>query len=261
MNEKIPPTNMEQYRRRKRRAGNIRWVLVALFFMCCAACGYLFSMSPFFEVEQVVIIGNKQASPIRLNVLSNIRIGQNIFTVDTAQVERWLMIEPLVESAQVERRLPRTVRITVTERQPAAVLATGLAFIQVDKSGLVLRRMHELDNLLMPILSGVSGFPPGVTPGSRIEGKEMEVALTVLNSLPQQEFNTIKEIDVTDSQKIKLYIEGGIEVRVGGLDDIAEKFLRARGIIYDAQLKGTASNIGYIDISSTEKPVVYYLEE
>ena len=259
MNDRIPPTNIEQYRRRKRRAGNIRWLLVALFFLCCTACGYLFSMSPFFEVEQVVIIGNKQASSVRLNILSNIRIGQNIFTVDTAVVERWLMIEPLVETAQVERHLPRTISITVTERQPAAVLATGQAFVEVDKNGLVLRRMRELDNLVIPILSGVSGFPPGVSPGSRIKSAEMDVALTVLNSLPQEDFPTVKEIDVTDSQKIKLYIESGIEVRVGGLDDIAEKFLRARGIIYDAQLKGTASNIGYIDISSTEKPVVYYL--
>jgi cell division septal protein FtsQ len=119
--------------------------------------------------------------------------------------------------------------------------------------------MHELDNLDLPIVSGVTVFSPGAVPGVRIEGEDMAVALAVLNSLPLQAFPAVKEIDVTDSQKIRLYIEGGIEVRVGSASDMAEKFLLADSIIYNEQLKGAASQIGYIDISSIEKPVIYYL--
>ena len=267
MSKKAPPANLEQYRlakieqyrHRKRRAGNLRWVLVSLLFLACAAAGYGFSVSAFFAVEQVIVSGNEQISAERIRSLSGVNIGQNIFTVDEASVESWLLIEPVILAAQVERRLPRAIKITVTERQPAAVLATGQAFVQVDESGLVLRRMRELDNLILPILSGVGGFPSGIVPGSRIGGEDIGVALAVLNNLPEQALPVVKEIDVTDSQKIRIYTEGGIEVRVGGIGDIAEKFLLANGIIYNAQLNGVASKIGYIDISSTEKPVIYYL--
>jgi len=261
MREKTPPASIEQYRRRKRRAGNLRWILVALLLLVCAVCGYFFSISPFFYVEQVLVSGNELLSAERLRMLSGIEIEQNIFTVDTERVERWLSIEPLVKSAQVERQLPRTIRITVIERCPAAVLATGQAFIQVDNSGLVLRRMRELDIFTLPILSGISGFSPGITPGSVIEGEDMELALNVLNGLPKEAFSVVKEIDVTDSQKIRIYTEGGIEVRMGNINDMTEKYLLADSIIYNAQLNGAASQIGYIDISSTEKPVIYYLNQ
>jgi cell division protein FtsQ len=261
MADRREPANIEQYRRQKRRAGNLRWVLVILLLLGCAACGYLFSISPFFEVEQVMVSGNEQLEAGRLRALSGIKMGQNIFALDTALVERWLLMEPLVETALVERRLPRAVSITVTERRAAAILPTGQAFVQVDKNGLVLRRLRELEDLSLPILSGVGGFLPGIGPGSRIEGQDMEVALTVLNSLPERAFPAVKEIDVTDHQKIRLYTEGGIEVRVGGADIMAEKYLLADSIIYNAQLNGSAAQIVYIDVSSTEKPVVNYLKQ
>ena len=257
MSEITPPTDIEQYRRRKRRAGNFRWVLIAMLLLACAAGGYFFSFSPFFSVEQLIVSGNEQVDAERLRELSGIEVGQSIFTVDIAQVERWILMEPFVETAQVKRQLPRMVSIAVTERCPAAVLATGYAFVQVDSSGLVLRRLRELDNLALPILSGIADVNTGTVPGSRIEGEDMKVALTVLKTLPIQAFPAVKEIDVTDSQKIKLYTEGGIEVRVGGSGDIAEKYLLADSIIYNAQLNGTAHKIVYIDVGSTEKPVVY----
>jgi cell division protein FtsQ len=258
MNARTPPASIEQYRKRKRRAGSIRWVLIALLLLACSACGYFFSLSPFFGVEQIEVKGNELIGTERVIALSGIKARQNIFTVDTALVERWLLIDPQVKSSQVRCRLPRTVSISVTERRPVAVLATGLAFIEIDESGLVLRRLRELDELSLPILSGISGFLPGVIAGSQIEGAEIKAALTVLNSLPQEAFFTVKEIDVADTQKIRLYFEGGIEVRVGDMGDMAVKYSKAKTIIYDAQLNGNLSKIDYIDTSYTEKPVIYY---
>ena len=265
MSKRKPPANIEhyrlakieEYRLRKRRAGNFRWILMVLLLVACAAGGYSLSFSPFFAVEQIIISGNEQISSERLVALCGIEIGQNIFTVDTSLVEQWLFIEPWVRTAQVERYLPRSIKISITERNPVAVMATGYAFIQIDKSGLVLCRMRELDNLYLPIISGIEEIHSGILPGSSIEGKDIGVALTVLNNLPEQAFPAVKEIDVMDSQKIKLYTTGGIEVRVGGISDIAAKYLLADSIIYDAQLNGSISRIRYIDVSSTAKPVIY----
>ncbi|MCL2496491.1 MAG: FtsQ-type POTRA domain-containing protein, partial [Clostridiales bacterium] len=240
------------------RAGNFRWLLIATFFLACASCGYTFSRSSFFALEQVIISGNQAVSAERLRHLSDVEMGRNIFTVDVDQVRQRLLIEPFVASAQVQLRLPRTININISERQPAAVLATGHAFVQIDNTGLVLRRMRELDTVRLPILSGANDFPVGIMPGGIIEGEGIELALTILNMLPELSVQSVTEIDVTDSQKIRLYTTGGIEVRVGGPTDIAEKYVMAANIIYDAQMNGKAADIHYIDISSTEKPVINY---
>jgi len=256
-----PTTDISQYRRSKRRAGNFRWLLIAVFFLACATSGYTFSRSSFFAVRQVMISGNQTVHAERLRQLAGVDLEQNIFTVDADQVRQRLFIEPFVAAAQVQLRIPGTVNIIIVERQPAAVLATGHAFVQIDNTGLVLRRMRELDTVRLPILSGVNNFPAGIMPGSFIEGEEIQVALTVLNMLPELSVQSVTEIDVTDSQKIRLYTTGGIEVRVGGPTDIAEKYVLAANIIYDAQMSGKAADIRYIDISSTEKPVINYYRQ
>ncbi|MCL1816135.1 MAG: FtsQ-type POTRA domain-containing protein [Clostridiales bacterium] len=245
-----------QYHRHKRRAGNFKWILAILFLSICVACGYLFSISPFFGVEQIMVSGNKLVSNERLRALSGIGVNQNIFSVDTAWVEQRLTIDPMVAGAKVECALPRTVKIAITERQPVAILATGQAFVQIDENGLVLCRSGAWDNYSLPIISGVKGFHPGVIAGSRIDSQDMQVALNVLLNLPEQAFPAVREINVTDNQKIRLYTEGGIEVRVGDKADMAKKYLLADSIIYNEHLNGNLSRISYIDISSTEKPVI-----
>src|SRR5208283_4355401 len=51
---------------------------------------------------------------------SGIKLEENLLALDLGRVKRDLEMVPLVRSVSVERVLPRTLRIRVTEREPIA---------------------------------------------------------------------------------------------------------------------------------------------
>lgn len=85
----------------------------------------------------------------------------------------------------------------------------------------------------------------------------MGVALAVLSNLPATAQGVLAEINVADGQKIKLYTQSGIELRLGGPTDLAEKYVLGISLVNDAQVNGYIGNISYIDVSSTERPVIF----
>lgn len=76
-----------------------------------------------------------------------VRVGDNLLALDLARVKRDLELVSLVKCASVERILPRTLRIRVTEREPLAQINTfrprpsgGIetAVFQLDEEGYVI---------------------------------------------------------------------------------------------------------------------------
>ena len=76
--------------------------------------------NPTFAVRQVDIKTDGVISIDQLRRWSGIRPGENLFALDLSRVKRDLELVPLIQSVSVERILPRTLRIRVTERQPIA---------------------------------------------------------------------------------------------------------------------------------------------
>ncbi len=249
-------TDISQYRRQRRRSGNFRWILVILFFLACAAAGYFFSLSSFFYVDRLEVIGNEAVTEERIMQLSGVSIGQNIFSLNLEKIALTISMDPLVKEVEVERKLPSALEITISERVPIAILATSSAFIQVDDTGMVLRRERSLSDMDLPFISGVDDILPGIVPGSRIKGVQIEQALSIVSSLPPDALKIIVEVDISDMQKIKLYTNTGIELRLGNGEGLEQKYITGLGIVQDLRDKGLASDIEYIDVSS-DTPVIY----
>ena len=51
---------------------------------------------------------------------AGVKPEENLLALDLARVKRDLEMVPLVQSVSVERILPRTLRIRITEREPIA---------------------------------------------------------------------------------------------------------------------------------------------
>ncbi len=249
-------TDINEYRLRRRRAGNIRWVLVLVFLLSCSVAGYFFAVSDFFSVGKILVYGNTQVDAQRLVELSGIEQGQNIFAVDVEKTAQWLSIEPRVKSAVIKRRLPATILITVTERQPVAMLNAGRALLTVDGDGRVLDRYLVVTELSLPLVSGVETPAEGMMPGGYIDGQGMEVALEILATLPKGA-EGIGEINVANSQNICLYTVNGIEIRLGDAADFPQKYLVYSNIIRDKETMG-GSPLQYIDVRIPDSPAVKY---
>jgi cell division protein FtsQ len=79
---------------------------------------------PLFDADRVEVAGTRMLAPHEVVAASGIRIGASVWT-DPEAWEAALRRHPVIASAEVERRLPATLRIRVTEKRPAALVQAG----------------------------------------------------------------------------------------------------------------------------------------
>jgi cell division protein FtsQ len=108
-----------------------------------------------FALRQVVFTGLVHAREPSLLEASGLAQGQNLFRLDLARAARALQAQPWVASARLERRLPGTIRVAVTEHRPAALVRFGALYV-LDEQGRIFKRAEPADGLDLPIIAGLS---------------------------------------------------------------------------------------------------------
>jgi cell division protein FtsQ len=88
----------------------------------------------FFRVRRVVIDGARYAAPGELLARLQLDTTRSVWAPAEPLVRR-LRAHPLVADARVERQLPGTLRIVVTERQPVAMTVERGEFAVYDVAG------------------------------------------------------------------------------------------------------------------------------
>lgn len=84
----------------------------------------LLRRASFFGADRIEVAGTRLLAPHEVVAASGIRIGASVWT-DPAAWEASLRKHPVIASAEVERRLPATLRIRIVEKRPAAFVAAG----------------------------------------------------------------------------------------------------------------------------------------
>ncbi|MGE5048849.1 MAG: cell division protein FtsQ/DivIB [Deltaproteobacteria bacterium] len=108
-----------------------------------------------FALRQVVFTGLVHAREPALLQASGLTQGENLFRLDLARVARALQAQPWVASARLERSLPGTIRVAVTEHRPAALVRFGALYV-LDDEGRIFKRAEPDDALDLPIIAGLS---------------------------------------------------------------------------------------------------------
>lgn len=105
-----------------------------------------------FRVRQVELRGARYLAPDEVLEVSGVGEQSSVFDspdVWIAALER----HPMVASARIERRLPSTVRIVITETRPVALVRIR-TLVPVDGTGRVLPLAPEAARLDLPIMIG-----------------------------------------------------------------------------------------------------------
>lgn len=95
--------------------------------------------APAFAVDHLEVVGNARATIESLEKLAGPALGENIFGLDLGSVEKSVAAHPWVAQVEIERRLPRTLRITVREHHPVALVALGHLYY-ADERGEIVKR-------------------------------------------------------------------------------------------------------------------------
>ncbi|HFE44378.1 MAG TPA: FtsQ-type POTRA domain-containing protein, partial [Nannocystis exedens] len=191
-------------------AGGIAWGVLA-----GAAQGYAFvTTSPRFAAKNLLFAPTEHISPERIAELMGIDEGTNLLAVDTDELERKIAADHWVESVEVRRELPDTLRVAVVEHVPAAVLLAE-HFYLIDSAGRPFKQLGRGERGDLPILTGIS----------RELLDKREVWATALIKRGLEAMNTYQagparpklgEINVGETGELTLYTAvGRTELRLG----------------------------------------------
>jgi len=219
--------------KRRRWPGRVVAVVVVAIGVVAAAVSLL-------HVTTIEIVGTSALSPSDILAASGLRGGERILWMRTASVAMRVESFPSIAAADVERTLPGTIVIRVTERRAAATLGRGLA---ADAGGVVFQ---------YPPTSGVPelvGWRGGARPGALLDGGSRAV-LASLRAFPAELRRRIRRISLVGS--VTMVLDDGTELRFGQPVDLVAKARAAVAVLSVAAQRH--ERLAYIDVRAPAAP-------
>ena len=227
----MPP--VAAHRKGRHRSGGLRlrlrhsvFFLEAGFCICAAAlffyAFYHFAVnSPRYHVKHIVVYGTSAVTPAEVRQAAGITTGDNLLFLDKAAVATRVASLPYVASAEVQRELPNTLIIHLTERQAAATLLAGRRSFLIDRDGVVLKESAPGDAVIGPLITNVPGLGV-ISTGLRLEQPSVLEALKLWEAYSQAPIASevsLSEISAEGPMNLTMiWDEAPYEVRWGRSD-------------------------------------------
>ncbi|MDX1449166.1 MAG: FtsQ-type POTRA domain-containing protein, partial [Acidimicrobiia bacterium] len=119
------------------RTGIRRLLLIAALLGVVLA-GLAVLRSPIFSLERIDVSGARQTDPVAMLASADIVVGTPLIELDLELAEETLLADPRIATVSLERRWPRGLRVTVSERFAVAWVDQGSGWRQVAIDGVVL---------------------------------------------------------------------------------------------------------------------------
>ena len=242
------------------RSTRVRLVAMACLLLACTFLSlYLFwrvgvwTLDTFvyenadFAIQQIDVQTDGVIAPEQLRRWSGVKPQANLIDLDLAAVKRNLELVSVIDSVSVERVLPRTLKIRVTERDPIAQVNVAWAdaaggitvhIFQLDADGVV---MQPLDprlcvvplaqmNSQLPVITGLNSFQ--LQPGRRMELPQVQAALRLVSAFehsPMAGLVDLRRVDVSAPGVVVATTGQGSEITFG-LENLDQQLSRWRQI-------------------------------
>ncbi len=206
---------------------------------------------------------------------AGVKPEENLLALDLAQVKRDLDLIPLVQSVSVERILPHTLRIRITERVPIAQVnvprprANGgveLSVYQLDAAGWVVLPLDPRQRATppnqpedpLPVI-----YVPNANalqPGRRLTAPQVQAALQFLVAFQQSPMAGLADISRVDvsSPEVLVVTTGEGSVITFGLTDFEQQLRRWRAVFEEGAKTGNV--IATLDLAVANNIPLRWLE-
>lgn len=184
-----------------------------------------------FAIDRVDISTDGIIPPEQIRRWAAVKPGDNLLALDLARVKRDLEFVPLIESASVERLLPRQLIIKVIEREPIAkvqifqarasdgLLETSLYFL--DREGMLMPPIarsfdpqhFDAATRDLPMITGIPGAE--LRPGHKVMGQQALAGLEWIQHFRASGmlgFVDVKTIDVSSPNTVVVSTGQGADV-------------------------------------------------
>ncbi|MCE6993784.1 FtsQ-type POTRA domain-containing protein [Saccharothrix sp. S26] len=223
------PSRAQAYRRKvvRRRVGAVLVMLVVTVVVCTVW------FTPALGVREVQVRGILDLTADEVRAAAAVEPGTPLVRLDVDAVAGRVRELPRVAGVEVERVLPGTVRLTVDEREPVAVIKAPEGAHLVDVTG------KDYATVVQP--------PVGL-PELKVTPDAVAAAVAVLTQLPESLRKDVSTVTADSPSDVRLALGGGREARWGSSDDTARK-----AAVLEVLLTRKGS---VFDVSSPELPTV-----
>jgi len=133
------------------RAGLILALFIGVSLGLLAGYRWL-TTTDLFALEHIEITGNRHLEDERVCALGEVEPGDNLFALSIGEVERKLRSSPWIEQVLVRRRLPDSLQLQITEKEPAFWIKKGEAIYYAEESGRAIAPVRAEDFVSLPFL-------------------------------------------------------------------------------------------------------------
>lgn len=232
-------------RTKKRRAA-----MRALVAAGVALAVWVAFFSPLLSIKEITLSGAKRTTADDVARVVDLDSSDNLLLLKTDEVAAAVKELPWVKSVSVNRKLPGTVKLTVTERSPAMAVALGEQQYLIDRRGRVLSPTKSAEGL--PVLAGLQeGLPD---PGERLASAQLTGALDAFAAFPRRLRRDVEAVFAPTVERITFQLSDGIQVRFGAAENMRSKIEVLEVLL--ARLRREGRGALYVDVRVPEAPAV-----
>ncbi|BCS52298.1 cell division protein FtsQ/DivIB [Geobacter sp. SVR] len=207
-----------------------------------------------FRVKNIDVSTAKHLTREEILSIAGVEPGRDLLHMNLKRMGEQLTQNPWVETVRIHRYFPDGLSISITEREPVAVVNMGFIYY-LDKKGIVFKVLNQGDQLNYPVVTGFTEEDMTSDPnGAR---KALQATCELLDVLRQKGaflLADVSEIHYDKGFGFTLFTaSGALPVKVGS-GDFGAKVDRFSRIYRD--LMAQRPTLHYIDLDYNDKIIV-----
>jgi len=208
-----------------------------------------------FDIKNITVEGNETLDANAIKLQSKLIAGENILKADTEKAKENLLKNPWIDTVQVTRIFPDTIKITVSECKKIAYIKFASNALAIDKTGKILEVIPLANATDFPVFSGItlSDTSPGEIISSEGNEEGINVVYELIRCLSETDLpKEIASIDIDKFHNASMILKNNMTVILGkGNLEYKVAYLE---VAYPSNLSHKSG--GKFDLSDTNKVIL-----
>ncbi len=246
--------------RAEKRSTLVRWAKVVTSTVCAAVLigvAALYSgpaLQDLLEIKTISVVGVYHLDKQQVLDLAKVKPKAPLHHIVTTAIKEQVEAHPWVKTAEVTRVPFHELRISVSERRPAAIVRTESQNFLCDEDGHVLNRLGQLDNEALPLVTGID--LPGLVQGTE-SVRHAVVSGIELARVVGQSFDGRLHV-LADNPSNLVALVQGMRFQFGdeALKEQWERFRRVKSTLKAQNFDGLGRNVREVDLRYENRIIV-----
>ena len=208
----------------------------------------------FFRLKKIEVSQAKRLTREEILAITGVEPGRDLLRIDLKHMGEQLGRNPWVETVHIRRFYPDGLSISITEREPLAIVNMGFIYY-LDRKGTVFKVLNQGDRLDYPVVTGFSEEEMSNDPtGTKEALKATCQLLEIVREKGAFILADVSEIHYDKGFGFTLFTaSGALPVKVGS-GDFAAKIERLARIY--PELMAQRTTLQYNDLDYSDKIIV-----